>query len=153
MSGLSVLGCTGFLYSMDLDFYYGDSIQDEYGNEVNDWVLDQTLSGYAEILGAVDTEAIKAGTFTQYKDKLIGRTTVDPRTSSSGIQYPITSILVTNIRDKNTQTSFYNESYGERGGMPTLYDVYAIEPYVNPWNVVEYWKILLNRSDTQNVLS
>lgn len=141
-----------FLMSMDIDVYYADSEQDDYGSEVNTWTLDQTLRGYAEVLGAVDQEALKTGTFFEYRDRLIGRTKKDPRISSSGISYPVTSILLTNIRDHKTQLSFYNEAYGEREGLPTLYEAFAIEPYVNPWNQIEYWKILFNRSDLQALI-
>ncbi len=143
--------CSDLLFSMSMDFYYASEQQNKYGQEEKIWEFDQTLAGYAEILGAVDKEALKTGKFFEYNDKLIGRTKVDPRVSINGIYYPITSILVTNIRDKKTCQPYYIEAAGEREGKSTIYEVFAIEPYVNPWNEIEYWKILLNRSDTQSL--
>jgi hypothetical protein len=152
MDSLSVFGCSNAIMAMDIDVYYGDSEQDDYGRENNTWTFDQTLTGYIEILGAVSQDALKVGTFFEYKDKLIGRAESDPRINSAGVAYPITSILITNIRDKKSQVPFYNEVYGERAGLPSLYEVFAIEPYVNPWNQIEYWKIMLNRSETQGLI-
>lgn len=144
--------CTDFKFPMLLDIYYATESQDKYGQEVKTWQLDQTLEGYAEILGSVSKNALKTGQFFQYEDKLIGRTKKDPRVSINGIYYPITSILITNIRDKNNcEQEYYIEAAGEREGKSTIYEVFAIEPYVNPWNQIEYWKILFNRSDTQSL--
>lgn len=141
--------CTDFKFPMSLDFYYATETQDKYGIEEKIWQRDQTLQGYVEILGAVDRQALKTGTFNEYEDKLIGRTKVDPRLSMNGIYYPITSILVTNIRNTTTNQEYYIEAAGGREGESTIYEIFAIEPYVNPWNEIEYWKILFNRSDTQ----
>ena len=141
--------CTDFRFPMSLDFYYATETQDKYGMEDKCWQLDQTLDGYVEILGAVNKDALKTQMFNQYEDKLIGRTKVDPRLSINGIYYPITSILVTNIRNTKTSEEYYIEAAGEREGKSTIYELFAVEPYVNPWNEIEYWKILFNRSDTQ----
>lgn len=141
--------CTDFRFPMSLDFYYATETQDRYGIEEKSWQFDQTLNGYVEILGAVDKDALKTGRFNEYEDKLIGRTKTDPRISINGIYYPITSILVTNIRNTKTGQEYYLEAAGERDGRSTIYEIYAVEPYVNPWNEIEYWKILFNRSDIQ----
>jgi hypothetical protein len=143
------MNCTDFKFPMSLDFYYATETQDKYGIEDKNWQWDQTLQGYAEILGSVDKEALKTGKFNEYEDKLIGRTKVDPRLSINGIYYPITSILVTNIRNTKNGQEYYIEAAGDREGKSTVYEIFAIEPYVNPWNEIEYWKILFNRSDTQ----
>jgi hypothetical protein len=87
--------------------------------------------------------------FFEYQNKLIGRTKEDPRVSSEAIYYPITSILITNIRDANRGTMLYVRNDGE----PTIYEIAAVEPYVNPWNEIEYYKILFNRSDRQEIQS
>jgi hypothetical protein len=136
---------------MSMDIYYATERQDKYGQEEKIWRFDQTLEGYAEILGAVDKDALKIGKFFEYEDKLIGRTKKDPRLSVNGIYYPITSILITDIRDRKTCTPYYIEAAGEREGKSTIYEVFAIEPYINPWNQIEYWKIMFNRSDTQSL--
>jgi hypothetical protein len=135
---------------MSLDIYYATEEQDKYGAEIKKWICDQTLDGYVEILGSVDKEALKTGKFNEYEDKLIGRTKKDPRVSIEGFIYPITNILITNIRNKSNNEEYYIEAAGPREGKSTIYEIFAIEPYVNPWNQIEYWKILFNRSDVQD---
>lgn len=139
------------LMSMSIDFYYSTETQDRYGKEVKNWQYGQTLIGYAQVLGSVDIKALKTGMFFEYNDKLIGRTRVSPAISAEGLNYPITSIVATNIVDTRTGTQLYVENSGEFVGQPTVYDIFAIEPYVNPWNEIEYYKILFNRSDRQGL--
>lgn len=134
---------------MNMDIYYSTESQDKFGKEVKEWQLDRTSLGYAEILGAVDKDGLKTGKFFEYEGKLIGRTKNDPRTSMEGINYPITSILITNIKDAKTGLNFYTESVGDRSGESTIFELMAVEPYVNPWNEIEYFKILFNRSEMQ----
>ena len=137
---------------MNLDIYYSTQEQDKFGSEVKDWRLDQTVLGYAELLGAVDKESLKNNQFFEYTNKLIGRTKIDPRISLEGILYPISSIIITNIRDAKTCEPFYVESFGDRKGKSTIFEILAVEPYVNPWNEIEYYKILFNRSDMQAMI-
>jgi hypothetical protein len=132
---------------MNLDIYYSTESQDDFGIENKSWRLDQTLLGYAENLGAVEKDSLKNNMFFEYENKLIGRTIKDPRVSLEGIYYPITNILITNIQDVKNRTIFYVES----DGRPTVYELTAVEPYVNPWNEIEYYKILFNRSDRQDL--
>lgn len=141
--------CYDTLFSMKMDIYYSKESQDKFGKEVKDWTYDRTAIGYAQLLGAVETDSIKNNQFFEYENKLVGRTKQDPRISMEGFNYPITSILITNICDANTGTVFYTESSGERAGESTIFDIMAVEPYVNPWNEIEYYKILFARSDRQ----
>jgi hypothetical protein len=136
-----------------MDIYYSTESQDKFGKEVKSWSLDRTMSGYAEILGAVNRDGLKASQFFEYEGKLIGRTKEDPRMSMEGLNYPITSMIITNIVDARTGTEFYTESYGERSGESTVFEIMAVEPYINPWNEIEYYKILFNRSDKQVVVN
>ena len=140
------------IFSMNMDIYYSTESQDKFGKEVKTWVLDRTLVGYAEILGSVSKDGLKNSQFFEYEGKLIGRTKEDPRISYNGINYPITSMIITNIRNASTDEEFYTESYGERSGESTIFEIMAVEPYVNPWNEIEYYKILFNRSDKQVIV-
>jgi hypothetical protein len=145
--------CGDSLFSMNMDIYYSTESQDKFGKEVKSWMLDRTVLGYAEILGAVNRDGLKASQFFEYEGKLIGRAKEDPRVSMDGLNYPITSMVITNIVDAKTGTEFYTESYGERSGESTVFEIMAVEPYVNPWNQIEYYKILFNRSDKQVIFS
>lgn len=133
------------LFNMDFDIYYAKKNQNKYGEQVKEWKIDQTLRGFAETVDSED----KSKTFFEYKGKLIARTIKDPRTSIEGFQYPITDILVTDIRDAKSYQEFYVETYGERRGKSTLYEISAIEPHVDPFNKIEYWRLFLNRVDAQ----
>jgi len=133
--------------SMSFDVYYSTQKQSELGIENKTWSLDQTLSGYFETLGAVEKDSVKSGNFFSYEDKIVGRSSKDLRESLNGIKYPVTDVLVRNIYDSKTGNPFYNEY----SGGPTTYEVLAVEPYVNPWNQIEYYKVLLNRSDIQGL--
>lgn len=144
-----MLSCSDHLFSMKMDIYYSMEEQDKFGKEVKTWVFDRTMIGYAEVLGNVSRDGLKNEQFFEYEGKLIGRTKEDPRTSLNGLNYPITSMIFTDIRDAQTESMFYTESYGERSGESTIFEIMAVEPYVNPWNEIEYYKILLNRSDKQ----
>jgi hypothetical protein len=134
---------------MNFDIYYAKKDQDQYGQQVKQWKLDQTLRGFVETVGSED----KSKTFFEYQGKLVGRTVEDPRVSLEGFQYPITDILITDIRDIKTCTQFYIETYGERQGKSTLYEISAIEPHVDPFNRIEYWRLFLNRIDAQVLIA
>jgi hypothetical protein len=130
---------------MNFDLYYAKKEQDKYGREQKTWQLDQTLIGYAETIGAED----KSKTFFEYKGKLLARTRLDPRTSINAQQYPLTDILITNIRDRKNHQQFYLETFGQRSGKSTLYEISALEPYIDPFNRIEYYRLFLNRLDAQ----
>lgn len=140
-------------FSMKMDIYYSTEDQDKFGKDVKTWTMDRTLVGYAEILGAVDRDGLKAGQFFEYEGKLIGRTKEDPRISMEGLNYPITNMIITDIRNASTGQEFYTESSGDRSGLSTIFEIMAVEPYVNPWNEIEYYKILFNRSDKQLIVN
>ena len=141
-----------FLFSMYLDVYYGVDNQDQFGTEVKTWVFNRSVTGYAEILGAVSRDGLKNNQFFEYEGKLIGRSKEDITLALNSDRYPISSILVTNIRDISTGTHFYKEPYGDRRNLSTLFEIMAVESYVNPWNEIEYYKILFNRCDEQKLL-
>jgi hypothetical protein len=130
---------------MNFDLYYANKEQDKYGREQKTWQLDQTLIGYAETIGAED----KSKTFFEYKGKLLARTKLDPRISINAQQYPLTDILITDIRDRKNHQEFYLETFGERSGKSTLYEISALEPYIDPFNRIEYYRLFLNRLDAQ----
>jgi hypothetical protein len=137
---------------MYLDIYYAVENQDQFGTEVKTWVFNRSILGYAEILGAVNRDALKNNQFFEYESKLIGRSKEDATLALNSDRYPISSILITNIRDAETNIHFYKEPFGDRRNLSTLFEIMAVEPYVNPWNEIEYYKILFNRSDQQILL-
>lgn len=138
---------------MDMDIYYSTENQDKFGKDVSTWTLDRTIIGYAEIPGPVEKDGLKADQFFEYQGRLIGRAKEDPRTSLEGLNYSINNIIITNICGHSSGQEFYTESYGDRSGLSTIFEIMAVEPYVNPWNEIEYYKIMFNRSDKQLIFS
>jgi hypothetical protein len=136
---------------MNLDVYYSYQSQDAFGAAIKTWNLNQTLIGYVQQEGSMEKNSLKAETFFEYSNRLVGRTYVDPRISMEGTGYPITSMLITNIQDSKTGTTFYTESAGKRSGEPTIYDVMSVDPHINPWNEIEYYKVYFVRSDLQEI--
>jgi hypothetical protein len=134
---------------MTLDIYYATSAQDKFGKKNKTWNFDSALKCYIETVGSEDDSK----TFFEYKDKLIGRTKVDPRKSSAGQYYPITDIAITNIRDTKTSAEFYIETAGQKSGESSIYELSAVEPYVNPWNEIEYYRVFLTKMDAQEGIS
>jgi hypothetical protein len=62
--------------------------------------------------------------------------------------YEITNIVVTNISDKNGNP-IYLETSGPRKGQSTIFEIATIQPFNGPFNRVEYYKIILRRSENQ----
>jgi hypothetical protein len=130
---------------MHFDVYYASQSQDKYGKQEKAWNFGKTVHGYAETLSSDD----KSKMFIEYKDKLIGRTAEDLRFVDHQTEFPITDILITNIRDIKTGTEYFLESSGERKGLSTLYEISHTEPFIDPFNRIEYWRFLFNRLDVQ----
>ena len=86
----------------------------------------------------------------QYENKLIARVKADPRTSSTSADNAISNILVTNIRFED-DSLLYKETAGPRSGRGTIYEVATVEPFTGPFGSIEYYKILLRRTENQTV--
>ena len=141
---------TDFIFPMKADVYYPIITQGDYGQPKKDWVFDKTISCNATSVGGAGKENIKPETFLQYENKLIARTKADPRISSQKETNAITNILITNIRHANDEL-IYKETAGVRAGRATIFEVATVEPYVSPFNTIEYYKMLWRRAENQTV--
>ena len=79
---------------------------------------------------------------------LNGMVKEDLRIGDNQSPYSLTNILVTNIRNGSGEVIYY-ESAGERSGLPTLYEVSGLLPHNDPWGKVDYYKLVLKRSELQ----
>jgi len=64
------------------------------------------------------------------------------------IDNAITNVIVTNIKDKNCNP-IYLETSGIRNGKSTIFEIATQEPFVGPFGNVEYYKVILRRSENQ----
>ena len=139
-----------FIYPMKADIYYPIITQNQYGQPNKNWVFDRTVTLNASSVGGAGAEEIKPAEFLQYENKLICRIRSDIRISSNDENNALTNILVTNIRSAD-DLLIYKETAGPRNGRGTIYEVATIDPFVGPFKSIEYFKVLLRRTENQAV--
>ena len=98
--------------------------------------------------GGAGTEDIKPQVFLQNENKLVGRSKSDLRISSKQDKNAVTNIILTNIRNADNSL-IYKETSGPRSGRGTIYEVGTIDPFVSPFGSIEYYKLVLRRSENQ----
>lgn len=155
MSGI-LSGTNNMLFPMVCDIYYATETQDKYGQIVKDWTIDSSLACSFYTLNDMsnnDNFDFDDKKFYRLETMLIGRTVSDIRKNSDGAYYPVSHILITNIRAAccNDELFFY-ETNGGYDPIPTVYEIKSIQPYIGPFNKIEYYKIQLERSDRQEDL-
>ena len=141
---------TDFMYPMIADIYYPIVDRDKYGQVLKNWIFDRSVAVNLTIAGTALKEDIKTATFVKNENTLIGRTMSDIRKGTNKSNNSITNILVTNIRDSLHQL-IYEETSGERVGKGTIYEIAAYDPIVGPFGNIEYYKIIVRRTENQGV--
>ena len=165
-----------FLYIMSCDVYYAtylseensnqsNIMQDEYGNviggvgqnvygeSVKIWELDRNeRQSYWNVMGTVNLQDLDADTNFKYKKRLNGRFKYpsDPRVGQDGSAHPISDILITNICKKGDLGDV--ELQLNADGTPIVFEVMSVDPFIDPWGNIEYYKVLLERADDQQIL-
>lgn len=141
---------TDFLYPMKADVYYPIITQNKYGQPQKEWVFDRTIVCNATSVGGAGEEDLKPEIILQYQNKLVARVKADPRISSNNEQNAISNILLVNIRDSG-DFLIYKETAGPRSGRGTIYEVATVDPFVGPFQNIEYYKVVLRRAESQEV--
>lgn len=139
-----------FIFPLYADIYYPIITQGAYSEIKKEWVFDRTIICNATPVGGAGEEDIKPAEFLQYENKLIARSKTDLRSTSNEKRQAITNILITNIRNASNEL-IYKETSGSRSGKGTIYEVATLEPFLGPFNSVEYYKMLWRRSENQSV--
>ena len=147
---MDVCEVTDFMFPMKADIYFPIIAQGGYGQPTKNWVYDRTITCNATSVGGLGSEDVKPDNFLKYENKLIARTKEDPRLSSNSANNATTNILVTNIRDAS-DTLIYKETAGARSGKGTIYEVATVEPFTGPFGSIEYFKVLLRRTENQTI--
>jgi hypothetical protein len=135
---------------MKADIYYPIITQNQYGQPNKEWVFDRTVVCNATTVGGAGTDELKPEVFLQYDGKLVARSKSDIRISGDGTNNAVSNILVTNIRNAS-DTLIYKETAGPRMGRGTIYEVGTIEPFINPFGNIEYYRMLWRRTENQAV--
>jgi hypothetical protein len=141
---------TDFMFPMLADIYYPIISQNDYGQPQKNWVYDRTISCNATSVGGAGQEEVKPEIFLQYQNTLIARSKSDIRVSSENDNNALTNILITNICNSYGDL-IYKETAGPRSGKGTIYEIATLEPLVNPFGSIEYYKMVWRRSESQAV--
>jgi hypothetical protein len=136
------------MFPMMADVYYPITETTAYGNVAKIWVLDKTIVCSFNEAGVSYKEDIKPDPDIKTDFILLGRVKKDIRISSVDAKNAATNVIITNIRDK-FGNPIYLETSGPRNGKSTLFEIGSQAPFVNPFGLVEYYKVVLRRSENQ----
>lgn len=140
---------TDFMFPIEADIYYPIVEQSAgYGTVKKTWVLDRSIGCNLSQAGPDSKESVRPNVDLTQDMVLVGRVRDDIRVSSRENKNAITNVIVTNIRDKNC-SPIYLETSGPRAGKSTIFEIASNHPFVGPFGSVEYYKIVLRRSENQ----
>lgn len=137
-----------YIYPMTADIYYPIVEQGAYGDIQRQWMFDRAIACSFTYAGVEYGEDVKPKVYITEQNVLLGRAKEDICVSSQDELNAITNVLVTNITDRNCN-EIYTETAGPRKGKSTLFEIASIDPFVGPFGTVEYYKIVLKRSENQ----
>jgi len=124
-----------FAFPMQADIYHPIVEQGVYGEVKKTWAFKE--------------EVIPNINITQDKI-LLGRAKTDIRISSMEARNSITNVIITNIKDQNCN-EIYVETSGPRAGKSTIFEIATQDPFTGPFGNVEYYKLIIRRSENQAV--
>jgi hypothetical protein len=144
--------CEGkdFMFPMQVDVYYPIVEQGAYGNVKKQWMINKTVACHFTTAGLKAKEEIVPNINITQDTMLIGRVKADIRISDKDDAKSMTNIILTNIQDRQCNP-VYLETSGPRAGKSTIFEVASQEPLVGPFGSIEYYKIILRRSENQAV--
>lgn len=144
--------CEGkdFMFPMQVDVFYPTVEQGAYGNVKKNWMHNKTIACHFTTAGSKIKEEIQPNVNITQDTLLIGRVKADIRISETDSNNAITNVILSNIQDRNCNP-VYIETAGPRAGKSTIFEVASQEPLMGPFGKVEYYKLVLRRSQNQAV--
>jgi hypothetical protein len=139
---------TDFLYPLKADIFYPIVEQGAYGNLTKQWVLDRTIECNFAPTGTAWAEEVKPNPKINMEVLLLGRTKIDLRITSMKSRESVVNIILTNIRTA-ADSPIYLETAGPRSGKSTIFEIAANEPILNPFGEIDYYKLVIRRSENQ----
>lgn len=139
-----------FAFPMQADVYHPIVEQGPYGNVKKTWILDRTIACSFAPAGTAFKEELVANVNITQDKILLGRARTDIRVSSLDAANSLTNVIITNIRDKNCN-EIYTETAGPRAGKSTIFEIATQDPFAGPFGNVEYYKLVIRRSENQAV--
>lgn len=136
------------MFPMQADVFYPFVEQGSYGTVTKQWVLDKVIVGNFTPAGAAMKEEVVPNVNVTKDVLLLCRIKSDIRISTREANNALTNIVVSNIRNASGQHLFV-ETAGQRNGKSTLFEVATQEPHINPFGGIDYYKLVLRRSENQ----
>jgi len=137
-----------FTFPLLADVYYPIVTQGDLGEVKKQWLIDKTIACSLSYAGLKAKEEVTPNVNITHSSVLYGRTKNDIRISERQEATSITNIVLTNIRD-SSGTPIYTETAGVRAGKSTIFEIATNEPYVGPFGGIEYYKLVVRRSENQ----
>jgi hypothetical protein len=133
-------------YPMTADLYYANTKQNEFGEFDKTWYKDRTIicSAIKERPDSKIRPALETQKFIQYDFRINLRTPENIQIASDDKIYPITEILIRNIKD-SSGTIVWDELNNEN----TSFEIQAAEPMFNEFHNVNGFRVLMVRADRQ----
>lgn len=139
---------TDFMYPLLADVYYPVVEQGAYGNVKKQWILNKSVPCSFSAAGSAAKEEVKPNVNITKETVLVGRTKSDIRFSDRQEGNSVTNVIITNIRDAHCNP-IYLETSGVRAGKSTIFEIASQEPTVGPFGSVDYYKLVIRRSENQ----
>ena len=136
------------LYPLQADIFYPEISQSAYGSAVKKWSRDTTVYCHFSTAGSKFKEGLTPNVDISMESLLIGRIKTDPRITTDEKLSSMTNVIVSNIKDKSCR-EVYLETSGTRKGQSTIFEIATVAPHVGPFGTVEYYRIVLRRSENQ----
>ena len=143
--------CNTF-YPSRYSVYYATQSQNSFGEVEKVWTFNQVLRAGFSMSTNYKDQQVQADQNFWIQDIISGRTGFDPRKSSSGKLYAMTDVLIADIMD-DKDNLIYTESAGVRSGMSTLFELAGVLPHTGPFGSIDYYKIVVKRSDAQELVN
>jgi len=141
---------TDFMFPLCAEIYYPTVEQGAYGDVKRTWMLDRTVACNFSAAGSAGKEEITPNVNITQEKVLIGRVKKDIRISERDAKNSVTNVVITNIKDKSGNP-IYIETAGVRAGKSTIFEIASQEPFVGPFGDIEYYNIVIRRSENQGV--
>ena len=138
------------MFPMQAEIFYPEIEQGAYGNVAKRWTKDRILPCSLGPAGSRFKEEVDPSVDISLESTLIGRFKEDIRFSGDKRGKAITNILISNVKDRNCN-DLYVETSGTRAGASTIFEVATVTPHVGPFGGVEYYRVILKRSENQGV--
>ena len=140
-------GIDDILYPMTADLYYAETKQNAFGTMEKTWVYNRTIdcSAISALADKTLTGELRSqGAFFQYNSDIAFRTNQNIQRNLGSRYYPITEILITNIKDQSGK-QVWTEGETEK----TQYEVQSFVPSYDAFHTVDFYRGYLTRSQKQ----